>query len=103
MTEKEWKPFPEKEWDELMNTFREYGKYFKGVPREEAAAALGVPVDSLPSGVYSFSLTEPTGFPEVPTDKVFTPTDENLLAKLRSIRGQFVLAGSPVYYHEYLR
>ena len=52
-----------------------------------------------PNGhVWSLSIRDG----EFPGSNIIVVTDEKLLAKLRSINGQFVLEGLPVFYYEHL-
>lgn len=60
---------------------------------------LSLDVVSAPSGrVYGLSIQDG----EAPNSSPVEVTDENLLANLRNIKGQFVECGLPVFYHEYL-
>ena len=49
--------------------------------------------------VYSLSVRDGAD----PGSSIIAVTDQNLLAKLRSIQGQVATEGLPIYYHEYLR
>jgi len=47
--------------------------------------------------VYSLSVRDD----EFPGSNIIAVTDEQLLAKLRSVKGQFVHGGLRIFYHEY--
>src|ERR1700747_3457943 len=49
---------------------------------------------------HAYSLSVRDG--EFPDSNIIVVTDEKLLAKLRSINGQFFHEGLPVFYYEYL-